>query len=213
MMFVVAATTVLLMLGFVVASSVEAHFEDLDMEVLSGKLELTRQALQSVTSQEGLMPFTHQLARSLIGHHGLEVMVFDADGALVFATAHANFDPALVTRQALLGTQRPALWELDGKTYRGVAAQMPTSALDSRGHPVKVTVVAATDTTHHQVYMQSFLQTLWLVVAGAAVLTGGLWCAADWHRYAPCVSRHRWSRHSNSATGYRCKASHWSWPN
>lgn len=178
LMFVVAATAVLLMLGFVIASSVEAHFEDLDMEVLSGKMELTRQALQSVKSQEGLMPFTHQLARSLVGHHGLEVMVLDAERALVFATAHANFDPAVVIRQALQGAQRPALWELDGKTYRGVAAQMPTSALDSSGHPVQVIVVAATDTTHHQVYMQSFLQTLWLFVAGAAVLTGVLgWVA------------------------------------
>jgi len=174
LMFVVAATAVLLVLGLVVASSVEAHFEDLDMEVLSGKMELTRQALQSVTSQDGLMPFTHQLARSLVGHHGLEVMVLDAEGAIVFATAHASFDPALVTRHALQGTKQPALWQLDGKTYRGVAAQMPTSALDGAGHPLQVIVMAATDTTHHQLYMQSFLQTLWLFVACAAVLTGVL---------------------------------------
>ena len=178
LMFVAAATVVLLMLGFVIASSVEAHFEELDLEVLSGKMELTRQALQSVTSQEDLMPFTHQLARSLVGHHGLEVMVLDADRAIVFATAHANFDPALVARQALQGSQRPALWTLDGKTYRGVAAQMPTSALDGAGHPLQVLVVTATDTTHHQVYMRSFLQTLWLFVACAAALTGLLgWVA------------------------------------
>lgn len=178
LMFVVAATAVLLMLGLVVASSVEAHFEDLDMEVLSGKMELTRQALQSVTSQDGLTPFTHQLARSLVGHHGLEVMVLDAERAVVFATAHANFDPEMVTRHALAGMQRPALWELDGRLYRGLAAQMPTSALDGSGHPVQVIVVAATDTSHHQVYMQSFLHTLWLFVACAAVLTGVLgWVA------------------------------------
>lgn len=174
LMFVVAATAVLLMLGLVIASSVEKHFEDLDMEVLAGKMELIRQALQSVTSQEGLMPFTHQLARSLVGHHGLEVMVLDAEGATVFATANANFDPAVVIRHALHGTRLPALWKLDGKTYRGVAAQMPTSALDDAGHPVQAIVAAATDTTHHQVYMQSFLQTLWLFVTCAAVLTGVL---------------------------------------
>ncbi len=180
LMFVVAASAVLLMLGFVVASSVEAHFEDLDLEVLSGKMALTRQALQSVASQDDLLPFTHQLARSLVGHHGLEVMVLDAERAVLFATAHASFDPDLVTRHALQGPQRPALWELDGKIYRGVAAQLPTSALDGAGHPIQVVVVAATDTTHHQLYMQSFLQNLWLFVGFAALLTGVLgWVAVQ----------------------------------
>ena len=185
LMFVVAATAVLLMLGWVVATSVEDHFEELDMEVLSGKMALTRQALQSVTSQDGLIPFTHQLARSLVGHHGLEMMVLDAEGAIVFATLHATFDPALVTRLALQGTTQPTLWQLDGRLYRGMATQMPTAALDGVGHPLQVIVVAATDTTHHQHYMQSFLQTLWLFVAGAAVLTGGLAWVLVRHGLAP----------------------------
>ena len=45
LMFVAATTTVLLLLGFVVARSVEQHFEDLDMMVLSGKMELIQQGL------------------------------------------------------------------------------------------------------------------------------------------------------------------------
>lgn len=184
-MFVAAATVVLLMLGFVIASSVEEHFEELDLEVLSGKMALTRQALQSVTTQEGLLPFAHDLARSLVGHHGLEVMVLDADRAIVFATAHANFDLSLITNQAAQGVLRPELWTLDGKTYRGVVAQMPTAALDAAGHPLQVLVVAATDTAHHEVYMRSFLRTLWLFVTCAAALTGLLGWAAVRRGLAP----------------------------
>ena len=77
LMFVLAASSVLLMLGFVIAASVEQHFEDLDMEVLSGKMELTRQALLRVHSQQGLNEFPHQLGYSLVGHHGMEVVVID----------------------------------------------------------------------------------------------------------------------------------------
>ena len=178
LMFVAAATTVLLMLGFVIASSVEQHFEELDMEVLSGKMELTRQGLQGVTSQVGLTEFTHQLARSLVGHHGLEVMVLDAERAVIFATAGAIFEPEMVAAHASQVPPRPALWHLGEQTFRGIAQQIPTSASDSTGRPVSVVVAAATDIGHHQAYMQSFLQTLWVFVACAAVLIGMLgWVA------------------------------------
>ena len=174
LMFVAVATAVLLVLGFVIASSVEKHFEELDLDVLTGKMELIRQSLQGVTSEEGLTPFTHQLARSLVGHHGLEVMVIDADHTVIFATAHASFNPDMVIAQAKQPATQAALWRLGEQTYRGIATQIPTAALNSAGQRVSVVVAAATDIGHHQVYMQSFLQTFWLFVAGAAVLTGVL---------------------------------------
>ncbi|PKO59814.1 MAG: two-component sensor histidine kinase [Betaproteobacteria bacterium HGW-Betaproteobacteria-18] len=185
LMFVLAASSVLLVLGFVIASSVEQHFEDLDMEVLSGKMELTRQALQRVNSHQGLTEFTHQLAYSLVGHHGMEVMVIDDDEAVIFATGHAGFDPALVMHQAANAPGQPALWQLDGKTYRGLAARLPTAVLDAAGQPLRVFVAVATDIAHHQAFMQSFLHTLWLFVAGAALLTGVLGWAAVRRGLAP----------------------------
>src|SRR5665811_1142930 len=43
----------------------------------------------------------------------------------------------------------------------------------------KMIVTVATDIVHHQAFFRSFLQTLWLFVAGAAALTGLLgWVAA-----------------------------------
>jgi len=178
LMFVAAATTVLLVLGWVVATSVEQHFEDLDMEVLSGKMELIRQGLQGVTSADALTPFTHQLAHSLVGHHGLEVMLLDTDHTVIFATANANFQPELILARATQASGQPSLWTLDEHTYRGIAMQIATAAPGPTGQAVKVVVAAATDIGHHQTYMQSFLNTLWLFVAAAAGLTGVLaWVA------------------------------------
>jgi len=178
LMFAAVASSVLLVLGYVIAASVEQHFEDLDKEVLSGKMELTRQALQSVTSQEHLTLFTHQLAQSLVGHHGLEVMVIDEDRSVIFATANANFSPEAVISQAELTSGRLALWTQGHQTYRGMAAQVSTAAFNSDGAPVTVYAAVATDIAQHTTYLRSFLQTLWLFVAAAIALTGILGWAA-----------------------------------
>ncbi|MFZ3159077.1 MAG: heavy metal sensor histidine kinase [Rhodoferax sp.] len=178
LMFALAASSVLLVLGFVIAASVEQHFEDLDMEVLSGKMELTRQALRTMTSHEALTQFTHQLAQSLVGHPGLEVMVIDADHSVVFATGNAHFSPEMVVSQATRAPGRPAFWALGSHTYRGLAAHIPTAALDSSGSPVKVYVAVATDIAQHTTYLRAFLKTLWLFVAAAVALTGVLGWAA-----------------------------------
>jgi len=178
LMFVSAASSVLLALGFVIAASVEQHFEELDMEVLSGKMELTRQAFLAVTSHEGLTQFAHQLAQSLVGHQGLEVMVIDADHSVVFATGNANFNPEVVINQATRTPGRSGLWPQGSQTYRGLAAQIPTATLDSNGVPVNVYVAVATDIEQHTAYLSAFLKTLWLFVAAAVALTGVLGWAA-----------------------------------
>lgn len=178
LMFVSAASSVLLALGFVIAASVEQHFEELDMEVLSGKMELIRQAFLAVTSHEGLTQFAHQLAQSLVGHQGLEVMVIDADHSVVFATGNANFSPEVVINQATWTPGRSGLWLQGSQTYRGLAAQIPTATLDSNGVPVNVYVAVATDIAQHTAYLSAFLKTLWLFVAAAVALTGVLGWAA-----------------------------------
>ena len=175
LLFVIASSAVLLALGLVIASSVEQHFEDLDMEVLSGKMELTRHTLGMLKAPADLQQLAQQMDHSLVGHHGLEVLVIDANQSTLFATPDAGFAPALITASARHSPLRPQIWTLGTQTYRGIAAEV-TSGISEQG---RVTVAVATDIAHHQSYMRSFLQTLWLFVAGAAVLTGVLgWVAA-----------------------------------
>jgi two-component system heavy metal sensor histidine kinase CusS len=112
-------------------------------------------------------------------------MVMDSEGAIIFATAHANFSSEMVMSYATQVPTRPALWQLGGQTYRGIAAQLPTAALDGAGRRTNVIVAVATHMGHHQSYMQSFLQTLWFFVVGAAVLTGVLGWAVVRRALAP----------------------------
>ena len=181
LLFAGASSVVLLALGLVIASSVEKHFEDLDMEVLGGKMELARHALASVKSQDDLQGLSQQLDDSLVGHHGLEVMVISANQTVIFATHHARFPPQLIASSVSHVPYRAVQWTLGGQTYRAIAAELPTGA----NNGTTVTVAVATDIEHHQVFMRSFLQTLWLFVLGAALLTGLLGWAAVRRGLAP----------------------------
>ena len=175
LLFVIASSAVLLALGLVIASSVEQHFEDLDMEVLSGKMELTRHTLGMLKSSADLEQLAQQMDHSLVGHHGLEVLLIGTNQAVLFATPNAGFAPALITASAQHSALRPQIWTLGAQTYRGIAAEVATGISEQS----RVTIAVATDIAHHQSYMRSFLRTLWLFVAGAAALTGVLgWIAA-----------------------------------
>lgn len=200
LLFVTASSAVLLALGFFIASSVAHHFEDLDMEVLSGKMELIRESLESVKSPEQMAQLGPLLGHSLVGHQGLEVLIIGSDHTVLFATPNAGFAPELVAASAsphLGPVLRPMIWHLAQQDYRAVVAELPTGLpgkLRSGStlgqvrdvyQPNTVLVAVATGIAHHQSYMRSFLQTLWLFVAGAAALTGLLGWAAARHGLAP----------------------------
>jgi two-component system heavy metal sensor histidine kinase CusS len=175
LLFVIASSAVLLALGLVIASSVEKHFEEQDMEVLTGKMALARHTLEQMESQDDLTHVTHLLDNSLVGHHGLEVIVYSLNREVMFTTPNANFPLDLVVASAARKPLRPVTWTLDGQTYRGIAAELQTG-INERS---RVIVAVAIDIAHHQAFMRSFLQTLWLFVAGAAVLSGVLgWAVA-----------------------------------
>ena len=176
LLFAAASTVVLLVLGLIVAESVEHHFEEQDMAALSGKLELIRHALAKVHSSKDLAAIPQQMDDSLIGHHGLVVAVQGPDGQTLFATQDAPFPQPLLDRVKIPEAERPYVWQVDDRlSFRGIVAQAPTGV--QAWSPAVVAV--ATDISHHRSFMDSFMKTLWLVVIGGTLATGLLgWFAA-----------------------------------
>ncbi|WP_394755155.1 heavy metal sensor histidine kinase [Rhodoferax sp.] len=168
LLFVTASSAVLLALGFVIATSVEKHFEQQDMEVLRGKMELAQHALKTFKSQDDLARISQLLDNSLVGHHGLELIIFGPDHALLFATPEASFPFDMMVAHAAQSPNRPMTWVVGNETYRGIAAESPTGISERS----RVVVAVALNIAHHQAFMRSFQQTLWIFVAGAALLTG-----------------------------------------
>lgn len=174
-LFAAASTAVLLLLGYLIANSVEQHFEQQDMEVLNGKLELVEHALEKVRSQDELARLPAQLADSLVGHHRLDVLITTPDGTVLFATRGAQF-PQSVLRAAGSKVLGSTIWRRSPHhPVRGIARH---AALGMPGASA-ATIAVATDVGQHEHFMEGFKRMLWSVVTLGAVLTGLLgWGAA-----------------------------------
>ena len=169
--FAAASTVVLLMLGYLIGSAVEQHFVEQDMAILTGKMELTRHALDKVHSEQDLSAIPQLLDDSLVGHHGLAVVVVAPDGQKLFATRGAEFPQALLDKPVQAESLHPMVWETAlGTPFRGISALATMGIKDAP--PALVGV--ATDISHHEVFMRSFRVTLWSFVIFAALLSGFL---------------------------------------
>ncbi|MFA7268236.1 MAG: heavy metal sensor histidine kinase [Sterolibacterium sp.] len=175
LLFAAVSTTVLLLLGLLIGTLVERHFEELDMELLTGKLEFIQHALSRVGSGQDLDALPGMLRESLVGHHGLAVIVLAPGGQALFSSGDAEFPEALLSSETRK-ISVPTLWtNSENRRFRGVSAAAPTGIKDA---PPAV-VAIATDIAHHEHFMHSFQIALWSVVGLAALLTGFLgWIAA-----------------------------------
>ena len=175
LLFSLASTVVLLLLGYLIGGAVEHHFVEQDMAVLTGKLDLTRHALEKVRSENDLISIPQQLDDSLVGHQGLALVVVAPDGQKLFATSGAEFPQMLLDKPVPADSLRPVFWKTAGNIpFRGLAALANTGI---RGAPPAI-IAVATDISHHEHFMNSFRITLWSFVVLAALLTGLLgWVA------------------------------------
>lgn len=175
LLFASVSTSVLLLLGLVIASLVEHHFEEMDLALLEGKLELVQHAVAAVRSEDDVHALPEQLEAALIGHHGLAVAVWGADGKALYASEGASF-PANLSAPPKSSARHPLKWVgPDKRHYRGIAGTAPTGMA---GQP-PASVALSTDLTHHEYFMRSFSLAMWSIVLLAAALSGVLgWVAA-----------------------------------
>ncbi len=168
-LFASISTVILLLLGLLIGELAEHHFEELDRDLLQGKLELLQNALGKVDSYPALDAVTEELQKALVGHHGLSVTVQTTQGKIIFASGEAQF-PTI-----LQGSEADALiaWtDSGGRPFRGMSVLAPTKI---REDPNLIAAVAI-DLTRHETFMESFQIALWIAIGTAAMLT----CLLGW---------------------------------
>lgn len=175
MLFASASAAVLLALGFLISILVERHFEELDLELLTGKLELVQRALKNVQARDDIDSLARQLDVSLASHSGVAFAMRGADGRTLVTMEGVDFPDYLLARDIAEGVTRSMVWNTsEGKTLRGISALAPTGITDS----APLVVGVAVDLSSHEHFMLSFQKTLWLVVVLAAIVNGILgWIA------------------------------------
>lgn len=174
LLFAVVSTVILVVLGMLTGKTVQQHFVEQDIELLTGDLHRIGRVLEKVRGSADLPALLAPLEDTLAGHQGLVMLVRDADDRILYASAGVRFPPGLLERGAVSTPPRPLSWRQDAaretRPMRGVAALLPTGV--AAQPPLLVAV--ALDITHHEHFMASFQRTLWLFVAAAAVSAGAL---------------------------------------
>lgn len=176
LLFAAGSSVVLMALGWLMSGSIERHFEELDREALQAKLMEAHHALARVDGTADLAHLPHLLSDAATGHHDLIVQITGPDGRVLLASRGGEF----AGTQTPVGAPREGAqlleWSAQGHHYRGLVADMPTAIPGATA----LRVAVAVDIAHHQVFMDTLMQTLWLFVAGAALATGLLgWFAAS----------------------------------
>jgi two-component system heavy metal sensor histidine kinase CusS len=169
LLFALASALVLFLLGLLIGDAVEKHFEEQDMELLSGKMDLVRHILDRSKGPWPNEALTQQLNDALTGHHGLAVSILAADGRTVF-TNDMNVFPPGPSKAGTVESGHPVKWVAsNGLSMRGILASLTTAEPGAL-----LTVRIATEIGHHEHFMQSFRRTLWSFMAVAALAMGVL---------------------------------------
>lgn len=168
LLFALASALVLFLLGLLIGNSVEQHFEELDMDALSAKIQLVEHVFSKHTDSDDTLQ--HQLDNVVTGHDGMVVLLFAPDGQQVYASQELEWPGALSGRA---GSDKPLKWvSSTGNPWRGISTLFSFPANKGAGKSETYTGVVAIDISHHEHFMYLFQRTLWVFMVLAAFAMG-----------------------------------------
>ena len=169
LLFTLGSAAVLLAFGWLVMATITSHFDELDRDELTGKLDYAAQLVATMDRPLTQAVVAKELAITFAGHHELAMQIRGPGGAIWFASPGVEFPVHGTTASGL------SRWHAGGRTFHGLQKTLPTE----RAADGALTLTLALDTAHHDRFLHSFRWTLWLFVACAVVLMGVLgWVAA-----------------------------------
>ena len=172
LLFALASAFVLFLLGLFIGNSVEKHFEELDVDALTAKMQL----VQHVFSKTPEIADNKALQRQLddvVGHDDLVVLLFAPDGQRVYASQELELPVALLGSSGSSGSNKPIKWVSNtGTPWRGISALFSFQAGKEETRGETYTGVVAIDISHHEHFMHLFQRTLWIFMVLATVAMG-----------------------------------------
>ncbi|VVO03866.1 heavy metal sensor histidine kinase [Pseudomonas fluorescens] len=162
LLFAACTAVVSLFAGVLFSRASEAHFVELDQQLLDGKLIGLRRALSDLQSSESEVRLADELSRQA----DLSLRITGSDGRRWYDSAPRL--PATLPQQPGLSTLNDA-----GTDYRVLNAPLFPDRPDSP----QLTLLL--DITHHQHFLQRMQHLIWLTVGLSALATAllGAWAA------------------------------------
>lgn len=172
LLFALASAFVLFLLGLLIGNSVEKHFEELDMDALTGKKELVQRVFSKSPEIVDDKMLHYQLDNVVTGHDGMVLLLFAPDGQQVYASQDLELPAALSGR---MGNHKPLKWVSSmGDPWRGIWVSFSFSEDKGEMKSETYTGVIAIDISHHEHFMHLFQRTLWIFMVLATVAMGVL---------------------------------------
>jgi two-component system heavy metal sensor histidine kinase CusS len=162
LLFAACTAVVSLFAGVLFSRASEAHFIELDQQLLDGKLIGLRRALHDIQSSESQVKLADELSRQA----DLSLRITGSDGRRWYDSSASL--PDQLPQQSGLSTLND-----DGTDYRVLNAPLFVDKLDSP----RLTLLL--DITHHQHFLQRMQHLIWLTVGLSALATAllGAWAA------------------------------------
>ncbi len=174
-LFAVLAAGLLVLVAVLFGRMLDAHFQELDMHELQGKVSLIRNTLQDVAATGGRPERVEALERSFVGHESVGVLLRDVEGRVLYIIHPEHFTAAQRAGERLSGGLTD--WTVDERPHRGLEASITLPSFGSKEQTIEALV--ALDLSHHVHFLASVRNATWagvVVAALAAALLG--WFAA-----------------------------------
>lgn len=171
-LFASTSAAVLVVVGLLIGSSVNSHFEEMDISELNGKFELITHAIRMTRSSRDLDSLPQRLADALVGHHALSVTVRDSAGRHIYVSG-TPFPDTLLTApvpQQIINHGNLLLWQEHDTTYRSAVMTVPSTLPGLTAF----TVAVAIDIDHHQTFLMSIQRAIWIAVILGILLASAL---------------------------------------
>ena len=173
LLFAAASAAILFGAGLWLSSMLVQHFEEQDVHELRGKLELVRALVEAKHSAAEFDALPTELARALVGHHHLGVVVMDGSRDILFASLGDQL--AETVRRNPLPELTPLEFKDSERGYRGLGMEHD-SGVDGVG---RLRVGVLLDITHHEQFLDQLRYSLWAGIGAVVLLMGALgWAVA-----------------------------------
>ncbi|QKO23396.1 heavy metal sensor histidine kinase [Rhodoferax sp. BAB1] len=162
--FTLLSAAVLLGLGVIFLMATERHFIDLDDIALQDKQRLVGELLARSNSTQDAQV---RLKEALDHHHGLYVLIKDAQGSVFFESDDFNL-PETEALPAPGSAQKSLHWTSRSRGYHGLAQWVESD----RSKSPRRLILVAIDTEHHTHFMAQLQRTLVLYAVLATLVSG-----------------------------------------
>ena len=143
----------------------DAHFQELDMHELQGKVTLIRNTLQDEAASGGRAERIQALERSFVGHESVGVLLRDVDGRVLNVIHPEHFTAAQRAGEPPSGVVTD--WTVDGRAHRGIEVGIALPRSGSKDQTIAALV--ALDLSHHVHFLASVRNATWAGVVAAAM--------------------------------------------